>query len=105
MTHTIPYGTSEPQDFQLNDDGEPLVGTGIDVELEIARSGGGDVGSPAPVVAWLSQATGTVRVTGVEVLEVGSYRVRYKLTDSSDNVGYCPNGEAADDWDVVRVVT
>lgn len=103
MTHTIPYGTSEPQDFQLNDDGEALVGTGLTVELVIMRANGEALGSPAPSVAWLSQSGGTVRVSDVDVLPVGNYSVRYSLTDGLGIVGYAPNGDSADTWDVVPV--
>ena len=62
------------------------------------------IGSPGPTVAWLDQATGTVRVTGVDLLPPGSYSVRYQLMDGIGNVGYAPNGDTADDWDVVQVV-
>lgn len=103
MTHIIPYGTSEPQDFALFDDGVALVGTGLTVELVITRANGTAVGSPVPSVAWLDQSGGTVRVSGVDTLSVGSYSVRYQLTDGLGTVGYAPNGDAADDWEVVRV--
>lgn len=56
-----------------------------------------------PVVAWLSQAGGTVTVTGLEILPVGGYRVRYSLTDGASKVGYAPTGDApADLWQIVR---
>lgn len=106
MTHDLVEGTTEPQDFQLLDDGAPLVGTGFDVALVIAPAVGTStpaVGSPAPVAEWLSQALGTVRVTGADILERGSYSVRYSLTDGSDDVGYAPNAAQSDTWRVVRV--
>jgi hypothetical protein len=105
MTHDIPYGTSEPQDFALLDEGSPLVGTGLTVDLVITRANGTSVGSPVPTVAWLDQALGTVRVSGVEGLALGSYRVRYQLTDGGGSVGFSPNGAVADTWNVVRVTT
>jgi hypothetical protein len=104
MTQTIPVGTTGPQDFQLLDDGLPLVGTGLDVALVISYANGASIGSPEPTAAWLSQANGTVRVSGAGTLPVGTYSVRYQLTDGVGNVGYAPNGDAADDWDVVRIV-
>jgi hypothetical protein len=101
MTHTLPVGTSEPQMFQLRDNGEPLPGTGLTVSFEIFR-GVTPVESP-PAADWLDQAAGTVVVTGMETLAVGEYRVRYKLTDAEDVIGYVPNGKSADKWIVVRI--
>lgn len=99
MTHVMVVGTEEAQDFQLLDDGVALVGTGftIDIEWRTAPS------SPAPTVAWLSQAVGTVRVTGCEGMALGSYPFRFILTDGAGSEGYAPNGLAADVWKVVRV--
>jgi hypothetical protein len=57
----------------------------------------------SPVVAWLSQAGGTVTVSGIEMLPVGGYRVRYSLTDGASKVGYAPTGDApADLWQIVK---
>lgn len=110
MTHIIPVGTSEPQDFELRNDGEALDGTGFDVELEIYQNVADSdpvapEGSPppAPTVEWLAQAQGTVRVTGVEDLAVGQYLVRFKLTDDNEKDGFFPNGAKADIWRVVPV--
>lgn len=160
----IPLGTSEPQTFALTDRGDPIVGTGLTVTLEIATRDDAafDVGAAAwavatayalnavvrpttanghlykctvagtsdgstqptwptsagstvtdgsvtwkevtPTVAWLVAADGTVRVTGVEVLALGNYRVRYRLTDGAGKYGFAPNGEKADLWTVVSVV-
>lgn len=112
MIHVIPFGTSEPQNFALRDRGAALVGTGFDVDLEIVDLVGAAVvlgeGDSLPTVAWVNQAGGTVQVTGVEVLPIGSYRVRYKLTDGDGEVGYCPNvrvqpkNEPWDVWTVAR---
>lgn len=164
MQHFIPHGTSEPQDFELRDGGEAIVGTGLTVTLELATRDGDtfDEGGTAwavatayalnavvrpvtanghlykctvagtsdaateptwptsagttvtdgsvtwkevtPTVAWLVAADGTVRVTGVEVLPLGNYRVRYRLTDGAGKFGFAPNGEKADLWTVVSVV-
>lgn len=107
MNYTIPLGTSEPQDFQLKDEGEPIVGTGITIALSIAKkvSGGVEAVVSPPTVAWLDREAGTVRVTGVEILDLGSYLVRFRLTDASSNVGYAPNGERADVWHVVAIAS
>lgn len=104
MMEPLPEGTSEPYDVALFDDGVALVGTGLTVELVIVKRNGDDVGSPAPTAAWLSQATGTVRITGAEILERGEYAVRFKLTDVATNIGYVPNKEQWETWEVVKVV-
>jgi hypothetical protein len=98
----IVEGTSEPYDFQLYNNGVALVGTGLDVELELFRGASQLTGSP-PQVAWLDQTAGTVRVTGLDSLSKGNYRARYKLTDAGTLIGYAPNQDAADEWAVVRV--
>jgi hypothetical protein len=106
IVHYIPVGTSEPQDFALRNDGEPFNGTDFTVELEIFRKNADGTFSELeypPTVAWLTQAAGTVRNTGVETLIVGNYFVRYKVTDSFLNVGFFPNGEKASIWKVVPI--
>lgn len=103
MIKDIVVGTSEPQDFALTERGAPLVGTGFTVSLEIVANEGSTLPEDLPTVAWLDQAAGTVRVTGVEALGVGGYRVRFKLTDVGSNIGFSPNGEKADLWRVVAV--
>lgn len=108
MTHTIPVGTSEAQDFQLLDRGAVPTGdaTGYDIELEIARKLAGglteEVETP-PTVAWLNPALWTVRVIGVESLTIGNYLVRYRVTDLAAKEGFFPNGEKADLWKVVKI--
>lgn len=107
MTHVIPVGTSEPQDFALKNDGVALVGTGFTIGLEmftLSDLGVWDaIGSPMPTVAWLSQAAGTVRVTGLEGLSAGTYAVRFTLEDGSGTIGYAPNGLSADTWRIVLI--
>lgn len=108
MTHVIPVGTSEPQDFALRDDGAAIDGTGLDVELEIYTRVDGEMvqlddDDDPPVAEWLDQVAGTVRVTGCESLEIDNYFVRYKLTDGAGNIGFCPNGAKADLWKVVAI--
>lgn len=100
----IPLGTSEPQDFALRNDGEPFDGTGFNsLEIEVYLSGQTTVVEYGPTVAWLSQAHGTVRVSDVDQLDVGSYLVRFKVTDSDGKIGYFPNGKSASVWAVVPI--
>jgi hypothetical protein len=105
MKYTIPLGTSEPQDFALKDDGASFDASGYTLALEIARkiAGGTEAVTSPPTVAWLNQTGSTVRVSGVERLTLGSYFVRFKLTDGGGKVGFVPNGEKADLWHVVAV--
>lgn len=100
MKHVIVEGTTEPQDFALLSDQVALVGTGLTLGIDFRETSDelDDV-----VVAWLDQAAGTVRVTGLEGLPTGNYHVRFTLTDGGGTVGYAPNGSAADEWRVVRV--
>ena len=93
--YEIVYGTTEPQDFQLLDDSEDQVGTGLEVGIVVYR---GTTLVEGITVAWLSQANGTVRVSGVGTLAVGEYHVRYTLTDGAGKVGYVPSGREADRW-------
>lgn len=101
----VAVGTSEPADFQLRDRGQPFDASGCSVEIVINRylnNQTSNVASP-PTVAWLNQAAGTVRVTGLATLPIGNYLVRYKVTDAYQNVGYFPNGDKADLWRVVPI--
>lgn len=103
LVHIIPFGTSEPQDFQLLNDGVALDGTGLTLSIEVETPRGQAV-SPLPITAvWLDQAAGTVRVTGIEDLPKGRYRVRYVLTNGASQLGYVPNGQQPDIWHVVEV--
>lgn len=106
MTHIIPEGTSEPQDFALRDAGVAIDGSQLTVALEIEQWVAGvnvSLGSPAPTVSWLEAAAGTVRVVGTGPLEVGTYLVRFRLTDTSNLVGFVPNQGKPDTWRVVPV--
>lgn len=112
MTHTMVVGTSESQDFQITDDGENLVGTGLTVGIEFrptttngAALSAAQIAALALVtVAWLTQASGTVRVTGIATLPIGYYYFRWTLTDSGSKKGYVPNLTAdAHAWRVVKV--
>ena len=101
IRHYFPQGTTEPQDFQLRNDGAALSGSGYTVAIELSRIDGGAIPT-LPTVAWLVQGSGTVRVSGVGSLAEGMYRVRFKLTDVSSLVGYVPNGNDPDTWIVTR---
>jgi hypothetical protein len=99
----IVLGTTDPEDFELTN----VEGDDLDVELEISkRTGPGptdlaDVEDP-PEADWLDQAARTVRVTGLEKLVLGSYQVRYKVSQGA-SFGYVPDGEHSDLWIVVPV--
>jgi hypothetical protein len=99
-TYYIVEGTSEPQDFQIwdhdNEEAEP--GTGLTVAIKVYSNGTLITSSP-PTVAWLSQAGGTVRVSGVENLAAGEYRVRFTLTDTNSKVGFVPGGPLVSESD------
>lgn len=99
MQHTMVLGTTEPQDFQLYDDGVALVGTGLTVTIEFREAG------ISATAAWLVQADGTVRVTAVTGMSTANqtYHFRFKLVDGSSKIAYCPNGHSADEWFVARV--
>jgi hypothetical protein len=101
----IVVGTSAPRFYQLTNDGGTLIGTGFTVALSISKlvDGAPTAIESAPSVEWLDQAAGTVRVSGLEVLTLGNYLVRYKLTDLDDEIDYCPNDGPADIWRVVPV--
>lgn len=102
LHHTIVLGTSEPQDFGLLNDGEALVATGFDVALAIRAVAPATLPGTVPTVAWLSQVAGTVRVSGVDQLALGTYKVRFQLT-AGGQVGFVPNDAEADTWTVARV--
>jgi hypothetical protein len=107
VQHAIPVGTNEPQDFLLKNSGVPFDGSGCTIALEIKLYFNNTttvVASP-PSIAWLDQAGGKVRVTGVAALAIGNYLVRYKVTDAFGNIGYFPNGDKADLWRVVPIAS
>lgn len=100
-TYYIVQGTSEPQDYQLLDDGEVADGTGFNLDIVIYNNGELVTG---PTVAWLDQTTRTVRVSAMNTLGAGEYHVRYTLTDGTSKVGFVPGGpnsRESDTWVVV----
>lgn len=100
ITYKLVYGASEPFDVQLKNNGAALDGTGYTVGLALYQASEAVSGVS---VAWLTQASGTVRVTGHESLAIGEYQARFTLTDTSSKVGHVPNGGEADRWIVVAV--
>ena len=105
MTHHIPAGTTEAQDFQLLADGNPLDGTGLLLELLVADFRR----QPVPIggsVNWSEAASGRVRyyplVTDLP-LERSPYFVRWSVTDPSGRRAFFPNGDLSDTWIVVAV--
>lgn len=58
-----------------------------------------------PAVSWLSQAAGTVKVTGLEELPRDtSYRARYLVTDNFGESGPFPNKNRIDVWRVGAIM-
>lgn len=100
----IVIGTSEPLDVGLTNNGAAFPGTGRVVSLEIEKYTDGVYSAVTgpPTVAWLSEADGTVRVTGHGALALGNYAVRYKITAGAQ-IGHIPNGDKSDLWTVVPV--
>lgn len=102
MTHILVVGTSEPQDFQITEDGSALTGTALTIGIEFAEDSVVEAGDVT--VAWLSQTDGTVRVTDIQDLPLGSHKFRWTLTDGGGKKGYVPNLDAAPNiWRVVKV--
>lgn len=92
----VPQGVSEARDFQLLDAQTPLPGTGFDIDILWATD-------PCPLEAvWLDQAAGTVRVTGMGALALGTYQFRFRLTGAGPVVGYVPNGACPDQLIVIN---
>lgn len=92
-TFILVKGTSEPQSIQLTDDGDPLNGTGQDLDIEFAVGAAEE--TDAVTVAWLSQSGGTLQMTNTENLPVGSHKFRFTLTDGGGGKGYVPNLSAS----------
>ena len=100
MMTPLPEGTSDPYDCALLESGLPLDGTGFTITIVLGADGVA-IGSPGVTVAWLDQAGGTVRISGAEILPVAGYTVRFQLEDSGGQIGYVPNGDVPETWDVV----
>lgn len=100
--HEIVYSTSEPQDFVLENDEVAIDGTGLTVGLHIETHAGAAV-LPEPTVAWLVQASGTVRVSGCDTLPVGRYKVRFSVENGSGDIGYFPRDGQPMVWKVVEL--
>lgn len=96
MKYTI-FGATEPQDFQILEDGQPFDGTGYTVQAVF----GSDVPNAVITAAWLEQGTGKVRLTGVENMPPGQYKFRLKVIAGSGTFSYVPS-EGLHDWWRVR---
>lgn len=105
ITHIIPEGTTEPQDFQLKADGDNLDGTGLTLGIKIDDRDGTPV-TLIGTIDYLVQANGTVRVLLDKVdlpLNKSAYHVRFSITTGSGKVAFIPNGRDPDIWQVVPV--
>ncbi len=105
ITHIIPEGTTEPQDFQLKADGVNFDATGFNIGLQIDDRDGVAVNLTG-TFDYLDQAAGTVRVLLAATdlpLNKSAYRVRFSITDGSSKVAFIPNGRDPDIWQIVPV--
>lgn len=101
MTHVIPAGTSEPQEFRLRNEGVAIDGTDITVGIEVFDCHGTAVSGLT--VEWKTPLTdGIVQVTGIEDLAVGTYTVRFTLEDDGGLIGKVPTSKRPDTWEVVQ---
>jgi hypothetical protein len=102
-THIMVVGTTEPQDFQLYNDGEPFDLTGMQ-SVAIDWSGA-DPSGTFTVDVLGDPTAGKVRVTGAGVgtLPAGKYPFRFRVTDQAGTIGYLPNRADAIVWWVTAV--
>jgi hypothetical protein len=87
MTYTMVVGTTKPQDFQITSDDAPFNAADYAVAIVFRVP----IEAVVLEVAWLSEATSTVRVTGVETLPVGRHKFRFSIEDDAGNIEYSPN--------------
>lgn len=88
-------------DFALTADGVAIDGTGSTVTLVLRTRNGMSVPTTGKV-AWLAQASGTVRYQPALAdlkADQSPYEARFKVTDGSSKDVYFPNGQA-DAWTV-----
>ncbi len=107
ITHVMPEGTTEPQDFQLLADGANLLDPSSDLTLGIQIE---DTNGVAVVltgtVAFLDQVNGTVRFLPDALdlpLSLSPFRVRWTITDSAGRIAFIPNQVSADSWQIIAV--
>lgn len=103
MAESLVEGWTGPLDFTLTANGVAIDGTGASVALVLASRNGGIV-PMAGKVAWLVQASGTVRVQPAAAdlkADQSPYDARFKVTDSGGKVTFYPNGPP-DVWTVRR---
>jgi len=98
----IVEGTTMRISFQLKEDGDNLVGTGLTVSaLDIVGNDGVAVDTTSDF-GWITAASGTVYYdpdSSDFVAEKSPYRIRYQLTDGNGKVAWWPDGKA----DEIRV--
>lgn len=95
MTDDLVEGWTGPLDFALLTDGAALNGTGLTVTLALRDRSEGVVNVTGNV-AWLVQASGTVRFSpSAEDLKAARspYQARFKVTDGSSKDVFFPNAE------------
>ena len=107
ITHIIPEGTTEPQDFQLLADKINLLDPSLDLTLGLKIDDkNGLAVTLVGTFAYLDQADGTVRVllhpTDLP-LNLSPYTVRWTITDSAGRIAFIPNGVSADRWQIIAV--
>jgi hypothetical protein len=94
MEYYLRAGTTEPLDIQIAvTPAQSSVGVVPTLAIQTVTGG---VPDPAPTVAWLDAANWRVRIAGLGLIPVGTYRVRIKLTDSADTIAYAPTGRHPD---------
>lgn len=96
MKYTI-QGATEPHDFQILEDEQPFDGTGYTVRAVFSS----DEVNAVVTAAWLEQATGKVRLTGVGNMPAGQYKFRLKVIAGNGTWSYVPS-EGLHDWWRVR---
>jgi hypothetical protein len=102
QVHEMVVGTTEPQDFALENDEAAIDGTGLtpDIHIEDALTGEAVAGLS---VTWLDQEGGTVRVDGADTLAVGRYKVRFSVDNGAGSLGWFPRDGQPMVWKVVEL--
>lgn len=101
--YNLVAGTTSPVRFQLLEAGNPINLSGCTVTLLLSDRSGTPIPSPGTVgvtdatngKVQLSPSNGTIFVAGQS-----PYNARWKITDASGLVSYCPNG-SRDTWNII----
>lgn len=106
MVHDLAYGTTEPQDFEvetrdLNGVTEEDL-SGSSVASVITSLASGSVVDDAGTAAWLDVAAKRWRFEPTGTLPRGRYAVRLAVTLSSGKVFFVPTGREPDQWNVYQ---